>query len=172
VHATDASSSLPDSVDALDSEEMTPQVVLAAEVVPTVEVVPDSMEMVHESVETLCAHCGTFHVGDVFREAFFQARRRARRCGCCGLLHKDYDHAARWFHDMERFDCEIYIPDVEKLEMNGNTIILPHQVVKRLEEHIVNMKDTKIHKLSCINKVHHLSNLHLLICRETSNCFG
>ncbi|KAG0538109.1 hypothetical protein BDA96_03G206800 [Sorghum bicolor] len=132
---------------------MTPQVVLAAEVVPTVEVVPDSMEMVHESVETLCAHCGTFHVGDVFREAFFQARRRARRCGCCGLLHKDYDHAARWFHDMERFDCEIYIPDVEKLEMNGNTIILPHQVVKRLEEHIVNMKDTKIHKLSCINKL-------------------
>jgi hypothetical protein len=35
---------------------------------------------------------------------------------------------------MEKFDCEIYIPDVDKLQMNGNTIILPEEVGKKLEE--------------------------------------
>jgi len=55
VHATDASSLLPDSVvpvvevvpameEASDSEEKTPQVVPVVEVEPAVEVVPDSVE--------------------------------------------------------------------------------------------------------------------------------
>jgi len=29
---------------------------------------------------------------------------------------------------LDGFDCEIYIPDVDKLQMNGNTIILPEEV--------------------------------------------
>jgi hypothetical protein len=36
--------------------------------------------------------------------------------------------------DMEKFDCEFYIPDVEKLQMSGNTIILPEEVIEKLEE--------------------------------------
>ena len=37
---------------------------------------------------------------------------------------------------MDKFDCEFFIPDVEKLEMRSETIILPEQVVKMLEEKI------------------------------------
>jgi hypothetical protein len=49
-------------------------------------------------------------------------------------LHEDYDNTARFLHDMNKFDCEFFIPDVEKLEMRGETFILPEQVVKKLEE--------------------------------------
>ena len=45
---------------------------------------------------------------------------------------------------MDKFDCEFFIPDVEKLEMHGNTIILSEEVVKKLEEHDEKMKQTKI----------------------------
>ena len=41
---------------------------------------------------------------------------------------------------MVKFDCEMYIPDVEKLEMNGETIILPEHVQKKLDEHNEKMK--------------------------------
>ncbi|OQU91124.1 hypothetical protein SORBI_3001G121300 [Sorghum bicolor] len=67
VHATDASLSLLDPVEAPDSEEMTPRVV----VLDSMKVVPNSVEMVPDSVETLCARYGTFHVGDTFGEACF-----------------------------------------------------------------------------------------------------
>nr|TKW39320.1 hypothetical protein SEVIR_1G170900v2 [Setaria viridis] len=94
------------------------------EALDSVNEVPDSVEVVQ------CPRCGTFHAGGVFGEACFQARRCAR----CGFLHEDYDLAARWLHKMEKFDCEVYILDVDKLQMNGNTILLPEHVVKKLEE--------------------------------------
>jgi hypothetical protein len=155
-----------DCVKVLDSE-MVLDSVEAALVVPnsvnmvanSVEMVPDSVDMVADSVESLCARCGTFHAGGVFREACFQARRHARRCARYGLLHEDYDMPARWLDDMEKFDCEFYIPDVEKLQMDGNTIILPEQVIKKLEEHI-EKKQTNISKVHAFN----LRYMHLLIC--------
>jgi hypothetical protein len=74
---------VPDSVDMVaDSVEMVPD---------SVDMVVDSVEMVPDSVESLCACYGTFHAGGVFGEACFQARRRARRCARCGLLHEDYN---------------------------------------------------------------------------------
>ena len=100
------------SVEALDSE-------LALDYVDA----PDSVEMVPNSVDapdSLCVCCGMLHADDD-SEACFQARRRTRTCSCCGLLHEDYDLAARIFHDLDKFDCQIYIPDVDKLVMNGNT---------------------------------------------------
>jgi hypothetical protein len=107
-----------------------------------VEVVPDSVEEVPDSVEEVldinavvhCPRCSTFHAGGVFGEACKQARRNARRCSRCGLLHEDYDFFAQVLDDMEKFDCEFYIPDVEKLQMSGNTIILPEEVIEKLEE--------------------------------------
>jgi hypothetical protein len=103
--------------DLLDSEEVTVEDVLpeSEEAVDSVELVADSVLMVPDSVESLCARCGIFHAGGVFRDAYFQVRRRARRCARCGLLHEDYDLPARCLHDMEKFDCEFYIPEVEKL---------------------------------------------------------
>jgi len=40
---------------------------------------------------------------------------------------------------MEKFDCEFYVTDVEKLQMDGDTILLPDDVIKKLGE-IYNMK--------------------------------
>ena len=120
---------VPDSVDALDSVEG-----LESEMaLDSVEVVPESVEVVR------CSRCGTFHAGGVFGEACFQARRRARRCARCGLLHEDYDLTARFLHNMKKFDCEFYIPDVEKLQMDGDIILLPEHVIKKLDE-IYSMK--------------------------------
>ena len=43
------------------------------------------------------------------------------------------------FNGIENFDCELYIPDVEKLQMDGDAILLPKHVIKKLDE-IYNMK--------------------------------
>ena len=130
------SEKVPDSVMAMDSEEV-PDSVAAME---SEEVVPDSIEEVH------CPRCGTFHAGGVFREACFQARRNARKCGRCGLLHEDYDMPARFLHDMDKFDCEFFIPDVEKLEMRGETIVLPEHVIKKLEDKLEEKISTQSNK--------------------------
>jgi hypothetical protein len=107
-----------------------------------IEEVPDSVEVVPDSVEEVldvnavvhCPRCSTFHAGGVFGEACKQARHNARRCSRCGLLHEDCDFFAQVLDDMEKFDCGFYIPDVEKLQMDGNTIILPEEVIEKLEE--------------------------------------
>jgi len=127
----------PNSEEALDLK-------MAMDSIEVPLVVPDNVEMVVDSVERdfvecLCPRCGTIHAGGVFGEECFQARRRARMCARCGLLHEDYELPARFFHFMEKFDCEFYIPDVEKLQMRGNTILLLDDVVEKLEE-IHNMK--------------------------------
>ena len=113
---------------------MAPQEVPDSVALDTIEAL-DSVDEVPDSIEVVqCPRYGTFHAGGVFGEACFQACRHTRRCVRCGLLHEDYDLPARWLHKMEKFDCKVYIPDVDKLQMNGNTILLPEHVVKKLEE--------------------------------------
>jgi len=51
-------------------------------------------------------------------------------------MHEDYDLSAQMLHDQVKFECEIYIPNVHKLQMDGETIILPEEVIKKLDEHI------------------------------------
>ena len=124
---------LPDSVDVVpDSVEV---------LLDSVEMVPDSVEMVSDSIESMCPRCGTLHAGGVFGEACFQARRRARTCARCGLLHEDYDLAARILHDLDKFDCQIYIPDVDKLVMNGNNIMVPDHIMKTLDDQLKMKQD-------------------------------
>ncbi|KAF2911098.1 hypothetical protein DAI22_11g151700 [Oryza sativa Japonica Group] len=139
-----------DSVEGLESEMALDSVELpdSVEVVPeSVKVAPDFVKVAPDSVEVVqCPRCGTFHAGGVFGEACFQARRRARRCARCGLLHEDYDLIARFLHNMEKFDCELYIPDVEKLKMDGETILLPKHVIKKLDE-IYSMKELEDAKM-------------------------
>ncbi|KAG2612211.1 hypothetical protein PVAP13_4KG288220, partial [Panicum virgatum] len=125
-----------DSLDTVDPLDIIKQVPDSVEEVPdTVEEVPYSIEEVPDVDKVVdCPRCGMFHTSSIFGEACYQARRNAQRCASCGLLHEDYDIPARFFLDMDKFDCEFFIPDVEKLEMRGETIILPEQVVKKLEE--------------------------------------
>jgi hypothetical protein len=116
----------PDSADVLISDEVVP---FSANVVAdSVEEVPDDDEVVH------CPRCGTFHAGGVFGLACFQARREARRYGRCGLVHSDYDLTTWILDGIDKFDCELYIPDVEKLQMDGDTIIVPEHVQEKLDE--------------------------------------
>jgi len=126
-----------DSADVLvgDSLDTVYPLDIIKQVPDTVEEVPDSVEEVPDVDEVVdCPRCGMFHTSSIFGEACYQARRNARRCASCGLLHEDYDIPARFFLDMDKFDCEFFIPDVEKLEIRGETIIPPEQVVKKLEE--------------------------------------
>jgi len=97
----------------------------------SVDVLPDS-DQLDEVVH--CPRCGTFHAGGVFGDECYQARCEACRCACCGLLHEDYDMIAKWLDYLDKFDCEIYIPDVSKLQMDGNTIILPEHVINKLDK--------------------------------------
>ena len=54
-------------------------------------------------------------------------------------VYRDYDLTAWILGGIEKFDCELYIPDVEKLQMDGDTILLHEHVIKKLDE-IYNMK--------------------------------
>lgn len=103
----------------------------------------------------VCALCGTFHTSGVFGEACYQARREARRCACCSLVHSDYDLTSWLLYDIEKFDCELYILDMEMLEMNGDTIILPDHVQMKLDE-IYNMKKLEDAKLKQDAKKEHV----------------
>jgi len=140
----DSMKTTPDSVkttlDSLaeESQELVPNSVE--------EMVPDSVvdmvlgsaveEMAPDSVVVLCPRCSTYHAGGVFGEECYEARRNARRCARCGLLHEDYDIPSQLLHGQDRFDCEIFIPNVDELVLRGNTIILPDHAKKRLQEDI------------------------------------
>ena len=139
-----------------DSVELVPaSVELVAD---SVEMVPASVELVADSVQEVadsvgikeapdddkvvvvhCPRCGTFHAGGVFGEECYQARREARRCARCGLLHEDYDLTVK-LHNMEKFDCEIFIPGVDKLVMRGDSIFLTDDVMNKLDEHYYAVK--------------------------------
>jgi hypothetical protein len=130
----------PVSEMAMDSVEMVPD---AVQVAPdSVDMVPDSVEVVPES---LCARCGMFHA-DNDDDGCYQARHEGSRCACCSIVHRDYDLTTWILDGTENFDYELYIPYVEKLQTDGDTILLPKHVIKKLDE-IYNMKkleDAKI----------------------------
>lgn len=123
----------PDSMEMSteDGLEQDPTVFAGAMEMTPESFVPDSL--LPESEPPICVRCGTTHA-DNDDEGCFQARRRARRCARCGLLHSEYDLAVRILHDIEKFDCEIYIPDLEKLQMRGDTILVPEHIMKKLDE--------------------------------------
>jgi hypothetical protein len=120
------------------------------------EVVPNSETVAAEDSDmVLCVRCCTSH-GAADSKACYQARREARRCGRCGLLHEDYDLAAWILHDFEHFDCKIYIPDLDKLVMRGETIILPEHVMNKLDEEYNMKRQKKMKEDAKISEVHSL----------------
>ncbi|KAG2564708.1 hypothetical protein PVAP13_7NG043300, partial [Panicum virgatum] len=107
------------------------------------EVAPDSMEALDSTIvpdsvlpkdqPSLCVRCNTTH-GDSDEEGCHLARCLASRCARCGLVHRDYDLAAKIMGDMEKFDCEVFIPDVNELQMDGDTILVPDHVLIKLDK--------------------------------------
>uniref|UniRef100_J3LH48 Uncharacterized protein n=1 Tax=Oryza brachyantha TaxID=4533 RepID=J3LH48_ORYBR len=81
----------------------------------------------------LCKRCGEVHgVQDI--EACRRIRREQSRCSRCRLVHNDYDLSAWIVHGFEKFECELYIPNIDEMQMDGETIILPEHVQKRVDE--------------------------------------
>jgi hypothetical protein len=95
-------------------------------------VVPDSTS--EEDEICVCKRCGEVHdVKDI--EECHRIHREQSRCRRCGLIHRDYDISALIIDSFDNFDCEVYIPKVEELELDDNdTISLPEHVQKRVDE--------------------------------------
>ncbi|CAN6333338.1 unnamed protein product [Urochloa humidicola] len=103
-------------------------------------VAPDSMEMVPESMEVvpdslppgafLCCRCDLIHED---RQSWNRSHSLRWPCSRCGLIHSDYNFGAM-IYGLDKFDCEILIPDVDNVVMDGDTIILPAHVLKMLDE--------------------------------------
>ncbi|KAL6597806.1 hypothetical protein ACP70R_046611 [Stipagrostis hirtigluma subsp. patula] len=95
-------------------------------------VVPDS-EGADEDDVCLCKRCGEVHgVKDV--DECRRIRREASRCDRCGLIHKDYDLMVWIIDGFDNFSCELYIPNIDELVMDGSTIILPEHVQEKIDE--------------------------------------
>ena len=112
--------------------------VLPDSVLPDSTIVPDSV--LPEDQPSLCVRCSTTH-GDSDEEGCHLARRLASRCARCGLVHRDYDLAAKIMGDMEKFDCEVFIPDVNELQMDGDTILVPDHVLIKLDKQMEDAKN-------------------------------
>jgi hypothetical protein len=95
-------------------------------------VVPDSTS--EEDEICVCKRCGEVHdVKDI--EKCRRIRREQSRWYRCGLIHRDYDISTLIIDGFDNFDCEVYIPKVEELELDDNdTILLPEHVQKRVDE--------------------------------------
>ena len=90
----------------------------------------------------LCKRCGEVHgVQDI--EECRHVRREQSRCSRCRLVHRDYDLTARIIDGFDKFDCELYIPNVDELQMDGETIILPDHVQQRVDELSPMMQELK-----------------------------
>ncbi|CAN6166568.1 unnamed protein product [Urochloa humidicola] len=122
----------PDSVMALspvaskveDSSPMEMEVV--PDSLPEMEVVPDSLP----PGAFLCCRCNLIHED---RQSWDRAHSVRWPCSRCGLVHQDYYLGAR-VYGLDEFDCEILIPDVDNVVMDGATILLPAHVLKMLDE--------------------------------------
>ncbi|CAO2190629.1 unnamed protein product [Urochloa humidicola] len=55
-------------------------------------------------------------------------------CSRCGLIHEDYNLSARIIYDLNEFDCKLFIPDLDKVEMDGNTLIAPPNVLEMIDK--------------------------------------
>ncbi|OQU76232.1 hypothetical protein SORBI_3010G116650 [Sorghum bicolor] len=131
------SAMVPDSIVAMDLEK-----VLDSIVAMDSEEVPDSVVAMNSVVAMDSEEVPDSVVGMDSEEVVLDSVV----CGRCGLLHEDYDMPARFLHDMDKFDCEFFIPDVEKLEMRGETIVLPEHVIKKLEEKLEKKISTQANK--------------------------
>jgi hypothetical protein len=75
----------------------------------------------------VCKCCAEVHgVKDI--EECRRVHREQIRCSRCGLIHRDHDISVLIIDDFHTFDCELYIPNVDELEMEDGTIILPDHV--------------------------------------------
>ncbi|KAK3142854.1 hypothetical protein QOZ80_4BG0352660 [Eleusine coracana subsp. coracana] len=112
-------------------------------------IVPDSEEEEHTpeldaTPEPACKRCGSVHAAGNWRacrEAYELAHPKPP-CLRCGLFHELYEPMV-CIYNLDHFDCELLIPDVNELRMDGDIIILPKHVLKVLDEMEKKKEDAK-----------------------------
>nr|XP_034572900.1 uncharacterized protein LOC117837393 [Setaria viridis] len=55
-------------------------------------------------------------------------------CSRCGLVHVEYRLGAMIYTGLDEFDCNLFIPDLDNVVMDGDTIVLPAHELKMLDE--------------------------------------
>jgi hypothetical protein len=106
---------------------------------PDSEVVPDSLppdsmdvhaqEVAPES-QKVCARCHLVHED---RQAWNRVHSQYWPCSRCNLVHEHYRLGAM-IYGLDEFDCFVFIPDLDELDMDGRSIKLPPRVLKMLDE--------------------------------------
>jgi hypothetical protein len=81
----------------------------------------------------ICKRCGELH-GVKHIEECHHVRREQSRCTRCGLVHRNYATSVLIIDGFDTCDCELYIPNVDELQMADVTIILTDHVQKRVDE--------------------------------------
>ncbi|CAN6373055.1 unnamed protein product [Urochloa humidicola] len=118
---------LMDSVAPASSEmKVALEMEVVPELAPEMEVVPDSLP----PGAFFCRRCDLIHED---RQSWDRSHSVRWPCSRCGLIHRDYDLSAV-IYGLDKFDCEILIPDVDNVVMDGETIMLPAHVLEMLDE--------------------------------------
>jgi len=105
------------------------------------EMVPESLEFVPDSMAPESEHalppgafvCARCHLVHEDRQAWDRAHSRFWPCSRCGLVHLEYMLLAM-LYCLDEFDCKVFIPDLDKVVMHGNSIKFDPQVLKMLDE--------------------------------------
>uniref|UniRef100_A0A0D3G6Z4 Uncharacterized protein n=1 Tax=Oryza barthii TaxID=65489 RepID=A0A0D3G6Z4_9ORYZ len=137
-----------DSIVAMESVEALDSIVNTLDS----DVVPDSIDMVPNYVDMVLDSMYTVDMVLDFVEVV-QCVLSAARSTLVASSEKPATKLAAKL--VEKFECELYIPDMEMLEMNGDTIILPDHVQMKLDK-IYNMKKLEDAKLKQDAKKEHV----------------
>ncbi|CAN6209313.1 unnamed protein product [Urochloa humidicola] len=102
-------------------------------------IAPESQELiapeseVPESLPPGAFTCPRCHLVHADRQSWNRAHSQRWPCSRCGLIHAEYSLGAR-IYGLDEFDCEVFIPDLDNVVMDGNTLLIPPHVIKMLDE--------------------------------------
>ncbi|CAN6313724.1 unnamed protein product [Urochloa humidicola] len=95
----------------LEPEDVTLE---SQELIASESQVPDSLP----PGSFLCPQCHLVHED---RQSWNRAHSRRWPCSRCGLIHADYKFGAM-IYGLDEFDCEVLIPDLDNVVMDGETL--------------------------------------------------
>jgi hypothetical protein len=114
-----------------ESEEIAPewQELVAPESQEPEKVTPESEEIAPERQELIVPESQEpedvitpeLHERHEDRQAWNRAHSRLWPCSRCGLIHTEYRLGAM-LHGLDEFNCELFIPDLDNVIMDGNTL--------------------------------------------------
>jgi hypothetical protein len=113
---------------ALESEEIAPEwqeLIMPESQEPEEVVTPELLELAPDPITP------ELHERHEDRQAWNRAHSQLWPCSRCGLVHAEYRLGAM-LHGLDEFDYELFIPDLNNVVIDGNTLVLPPHVLKML----------------------------------------